>query len=201
MPSVQQSPLYRAITDDKHFLQSSFQHGTSTSSNTPPHILFDCDGLILDTEPIYSLAAISSLRHFTRSSAIPADQLFPESLKLKVMGGTESQVSQQMADHLNALLSNHNQLISADDWSAHTTPLETHHFSLGCPLMPGIVDLVALVKSKGFKAAVATSSARESFLLKSGPHSALFAAFDAITCGDDPDYRVTQPQTILIARK
>ena len=54
--------------------------------------------------------------------------------------------------------------------------------------MPGIVDLVSLVKSKGFKAAVATSSARETFLLKSGPHSALFAAFDAITCGDDPDY-------------
>lgn len=190
MPSVQQSPLYRAITDDKHFLHSSFRHDTST--NTPPHILFDCDGLILDTEPIYSLAAISSLRHFTRSSAIPADQLFPESLKLKVMGGTKSQVSQQMADHLNTLLSNHNNqqqpLISADDWATHTTPLETHHFSLGCPLMPGIVDLVSLVKSKGFKAAVATSSARESFLLKSGPHSALFAAFDAITCGDDPEY-------------
>ena len=121
--------------------------------------------------------------------------MFPDSLKLKVMGGTKSQVSKQMADHLNnnLLLPRDLPLVSPEEWAAHTTPLESYHFSLGCPLMPGIIELVSIVKERGLLAAVATSSARNTFDLKSRQHSHLFSMFDSITCGDDPDYAVDIP--------
>lgn len=185
MPSVKlQLPPYRQLHANPDFLQSAF------TSNPRQHLLFDCDGLILDTEPIYSHVALLTLRHFLGDSHIIDEaSLFPLELKMKVMGGTKSLVSTQMAHYLNSLLPPNSNPVTPSQWADHTTPLESHFFSLGCPLMPGIAELVALVKDKGLPAAVATSSARSTFLLKSSPHyDQVFSRFDTIVCGDDPDY-------------
>ena len=177
--------VYKAIQNDPHHLSSLL-----TTTNSDYHVLFDCDGLILDTEPIYSTVAIASIRHFlllhNKTQHDDDDHsLFPRSVKFKVMGGTSDQVSQNMANYLSVT---HGIPVTAADWSSVTAPIEYHHFSLGCPLMPFISETINLFKAKGWPIALATSSARHTFLLKSQPHSDLFANFPVITCGDDLDY-------------
>jgi pseudouridine 5'-phosphatase len=176
-----------------HFIQNDPKHLSSIlSPSTSPHyhVLFDCDGLILDTEPIYSAVAVTSIRHLLRQHNKPIQNekdniLFPLNVKFKVMGGTSDQVSQKMANYIS---STHNIPVTADEWSSLTAPLESHHFSLGCPLMPFIPETINLFKQKGWPIALATSSARHTFLIKSKPHADLFSNFHVITCGDDPDY-------------
>ena len=179
--------LYTALQNDPKHLASLLCSETD-GSTAHPHILFDCDGLILDTEPIYSHVALSSIKHLLslhNKEATDSTDLFPLSIKLKVMGGSKEQVSHNMATYLSSV---QNIPITADEWSAITTPLESHHFSLGCPLMPFIHETVNLFIQRRWPIAVATSSSRSTFLLKSQPHSDLFSNFHAITCGDDPDY-------------
>lgn len=200
MPTIQQqNNSYRKLHSTPDFLPSVL----ASSFSSAPHLLFDCDGLLLDTEPIYSHVALLALRHFLNGCAAEDELLFPGELKMRVMGGTKSLVSQQMVGHLNSLLPAHRRPVSPEEWAEHTTPLESLHFALGCPLMPGAAELVALVRAKGLALAVATSSARETFLLKSRPHcEQVFRLFDTIVCGDDPDYSVvdvdcSQPRPIV----
>ena len=178
LPTCTCTCTYTRLRNNPRFLHSSLA--------ASPHFLFDCDGLILDTEPVYSRVALLALQTFLAGTLT-----FPRDLKLKVMGASKDQVSALMAQYLNSVLSADSKPVSPAEWAARTAPLEAHHFALGCPLMPGIVDLVPLVKAKGLLAAVATSSDRRTFYLKSGPHSELVAHLDSITCGDDPDYSLS----------
>lgn len=175
----------------------------STLLSSHYHVLFDCDGLILDTEPIYSAVALSAIRHLLRQHNKPPhdhnvydDQLFPKSVKFKVMGGTSDQVSHKMAQYL---ATTHDIPVTASDWSSLVAPLESHHFALGCPLMPFIRETVDLFKQKGWPMAVATSSARQTFFIKSQAHTDLFANFPVITCGDDPDYSIEIDEGACVA--
>lgn len=177
--------IYAAIQNDPGHLKKVL-----ASSNTQ-HVLFDCDGLILDTEPIYSRVALHAIRHLLKlhnRECIDEESLFPLSVKLKVMGGSKEQVAHNMAHYLSTA---HSIPVTPSDWSTLTSPLESHLFSLGCPLMPFIHETVDFFTQIGWPIAVATSSDRDTFTIKSQAHASLFANFPVITCGDDPDYSTT----------
>lgn len=183
--------MYRKIQSDPQFLLEIF-----STPNTPSHILFDCDGLILDTEPIYTQVALQTIRTLLsdHSKDFTDHRLFPLSVKQKVMGGDKFQVARFMSQHLNNTF---NLQITPEDWIRHTEPLETALFALGCKLMPAVSDLVRLFIENEYPVAVATSSSRQSFTVKSKLHAKLFSSFPVITCGDDLDYSSENENQIM----
>ncbi|VEN41383.1 unnamed protein product [Callosobruchus maculatus] len=62
-------------------------------------------------------------------------------------------------------------------------------------LLPGAEKLINHLKYIRIPMAVATSSHRESYELKAGPHRELFKAFSHVVCGgDDPEVRHGKPR-------
>ena len=110
--------------------------------------------------------------------------LFPRRVKVKLMGGTRDQVSNHMAQYISETFSIS---VTSLQWSSLVIPLESAYFARGCPLMPAVHQLVQVIKDKGALVAVATSSSRDTFEIKSLPHQEFFSSFDVITCGDDHD--------------
>ena len=162
-----------------------FQYYTSLADFPDPLLeqhetfLFDCDGLILDTEPLYTAAAcqlIAELGEGLQLSSLPC------SLKLSIMGRTRLAVAQRLTDWLQAAHGIH---CPAPEWSTRVLPLEEALFARGCPLLPGAAELIRSL-SQEKRLALATSSHRHSFLIKSQPHSAtVFSHFHSIVCGDE----------------
>lgn len=164
-----------------------FQYYTSLADFPDPLLeqhetfLFDCDGLILDTEPLYTAAAcqlIAELGEGLQLSSLPC------SLKLSIMGRTRLAVAQRLTDWLQAAHGIH---CPASEWSTRVLPLEEALFARGCPLLPGAAELILILSlSQEKRLALATSSHRHSFLIKSQPHSAtVFSHFHSIVCGDE----------------
>ncbi|KAF9572498.1 glutathione synthase, partial [Lunasporangiospora selenospora] len=62
-----------------------------------------------------------------------------------------------------------------------------------CVPLPGVMRLVKHLKEKNIPIAVATSSYRKNFNLKSMNNQPLFTLFDVIVCGDDPAIKNGKP--------
>lgn len=169
-------------------------HFTSTS---PHHFLFDCDGLMLDTEPVYSRVGLSVIQELLLSACDCDHQLidnFPPELKIRIMGCTRFEVAKRVAEFMAAEFG---VAIEADRWVQLTVPREEEAFACGeFGLMPGVGELVGLLAGQlKWPLAVATSSTRAQFTAKtSHPHIApLFTPFTCITCGDDADSTTGSP--------
>ncbi|CAG8518864.1 12992_t:CDS:2 [Cetraspora pellucida] len=69
--------------------------------------------------------------------------------------------------------------------------------------MPGVMRLIKHLKAHNIPMAVATSSYRNSFEIKTTNNQELFSMFDSITCGDDPDVKCGKPapDIFLVASK
>lgn len=145
--------------------------------------LFDCDGLLLDTEPLYTRAACT-LIHRLGGELLPA---LPPTLKLSVMGRTRLSVAEKMTAWLQA---EHGIHCSPADWSSQVEAFEHEEFRRGCQLLPGARELVQWLRGQG-KIALATSSQRSAFEIKTRPHrQVLFDHFPVIVCGDDLEGKI-----------
>ncbi len=155
-----------------------FTHGHPLQEHSV--FLFDCDGLLLDTEPLYTTAACQLIKELSgmQLSGLPA------TLKRAIMGQTRPFVAEKMTSWL---LSDHQINCDAHDWSTRVLPIEESVFAAGCALLPGAQEIVKLLSNQpGNKLALATSSHRRSFTVKSGPyHDIFFSRFSAIICGDE----------------
>ena len=61
-----------------------------------------------------------------------------------------------------------------------------------CTCVPGAQALVASLRTRGLRLALATSSERTLYQLKVGKHG-WFSAFEAVVCGDDPRLMRAKP--------
>ncbi|CAG8468403.1 46349_t:CDS:2 [Gigaspora margarita] len=70
-------------------------------------------------------------------------------------------------------------------------------------LMPGVMRLVKHLKAHNIPIAVATSSLRNSFEIKSTNLREFFSMFDGIVCGNDPEVKCGKPapDIFLVASK
>lgn len=139
-------------------------------------MLFDLDGVLLDTEPLYTEA--------TQAVVGPLGKRFDWALKRELIGTSERSAAQMVIDRLELPL-------DVDEYLARRQPILDRLFAR-CPVMPGMPALVAELRSRGVALAVATSSVRDLYVVKSGCHD-WFASFDAIVCGDDPRVRSVKP--------
>jgi pseudouridine-5'-monophosphatase len=146
------------------------------STAPPPRIraaLFDMDGLLIDSEDLYSEVTNTILRRYGRPD-------LPWSIKAQLQGRPGPQAGQIF--HEWAQLP-----IGQEQFMAEQKELQTKLFPSTQPL-PGVMDLLAGLKKRGVHMALATSSNANNFRIKSAHLGDLFQNFELEhqVLGDDP---------------
>jgi pseudouridine-5'-monophosphatase len=142
----------------------------------PRCAIFDLDGVLLDTEPLYTEATAhvaarfgkvydwSVKRHCIGRGTMEAARIIIEALELPLPAGT-------MVEERDRVLI---------DLLARSTA------------MPGAEAFTRGLAARGVPLAIATSTEAPLYAIKSAPHRAWLALFGATVCGDDP--RVSRPK-------
>jgi pseudouridine-5'-monophosphatase len=148
--------------------------------------IFDLDGVLLDTEPLYSRATeVILARH---------GKTYSSELKRFVMGRSPIDAARWVVGQLNLPMSPEAYVLER--------VLVLKELLLDCPAVPGAAQLVRALHVRGLRLAVATSSEQQLFEVKTKKHP-WFGCFQCTICGDDP--RLSQlkpaPDIFLLAAR
>jgi pseudouridine 5'-phosphatase len=141
------------------------------------HIIYDNDGLLLDTEPFYTRAhEIVAARY---------GKVFDWTVKSKMIG-------LRAEDSASVLLSSLQLPMTVPEYLEARKHLLAEMFPQAEPL-PGAVRLTTHLHRAGVPQAVATSSDRFNFDLKITKHQEWFRIFECVVTGDDPEIKRGKP--------
>ncbi|MGI9311176.1 MAG: HAD-IA family hydrolase [bacterium] len=143
---------------------------THAATDAATHALFDVDGLLLDTERIYT--------EITQRIVGRYGKTFEWSVKGNMIGRPSLDAARYLVEALALPL-------RAEDYLAERDALLRAAFP-ACDALPGAEALVRHLHRNGVPMAVATSSARDLYDLKVSRHRGWFDLFDAVVTGDDP---------------
>ncbi|KAJ1786732.1 Pseudouridine-5'-phosphatase [Coemansia sp. RSA 2167] len=139
--------------------------------------IFDMDGLLLDTETIYS--------QVTNKILEPYNKTFPIETKLKMMG-------RDVRTATEILLADLDLPLTFDEYDNQATELKQIYFGMAM-MMPGAERLIRHLNVHSIPIALATSSSKQMFEIKTAAHKDIFGLFGSITCGDDPEVENSKP--------
>jgi pseudouridine 5'-phosphatase len=146
-------------------------------TRTITHIIFDLDGLLLNTESIHeAVNQIIAQRY---------GKVYSPAVKAQVVGKRALESSQAFADALELPL-------TAEACRDARYELLWERYS-DAQLMPGARRLTEHFKQVGLPMAIATSSHRQNFELKTVHHQDWLGLFDLIVRGDDPELKAGKP--------
>ncbi|KAJ2405111.1 Pseudouridine-5'-phosphatase, partial [Coemansia sp. RSA 2530] len=129
-----------------------------------PHIkacIFDMDGLLLDTETIYS--------EVTNKILEPFGKTFPIETKIKMMG-------RDVRTATDILLSDLQLPMTFDEYNSQANELKQTYFRRS-ELMPSVEKLLRHLAEHSIPIAVATSSSKAMFDVKTERHGSVFDLF------------------------
>ncbi|KAJ8030441.1 Pseudouridine-5'-phosphatase [Holothuria leucospilota] len=142
------------------------------------HIIFDMDGLLLNTETIYEEVYRSLVEKYGKP--------YPFELKVKCMGRKASEAAQVIIDDLDLP-------ISVQEWLDVSQTAVRAKFP-EAKLLPGVEKLVRHLHKHNIPIAVATGSSSTNYKVKTTHHKELFSLFHHILCsGDDPEVKRGKP--------
>jgi len=140
------------------------------------YAIFDLDGVLLDTEPLYTRA--------TQQIVAPFGKIFDWSIKVDIIGRDARDGALHVVEALGLP-------ISPREYLARREPLLRELFHQAEP-RPGARELVEALNARCVPMAVATSSEAELCAIKVARH-AWFGSFRAVVCGDDPRIEALKP--------
>lgn len=141
------------------------------------HAIFDVDGLLLDTEPFYTQAH--------EIIAAQYGKVFDWTVKSKMIG-------LRAEDSAKVLLGTLGLPLSVQEYLEQRKHILEKLFPQAEP-MPGAVQLTRHLRRAGIPMAVATSSDRYYFDLKTTKHREWFTIFECMIMGDDPEIKSGKP--------
>jgi pseudouridine-5'-monophosphatase len=139
-------------------------------------VLFDLDGVLLDTERLYTQATQSVVGRFGKT--------FGWDTKRLAMGRDAHVSAKIILDRLEVPL-------TTDEFLTERNALLAELVA-ECRAMEGAEAFVRQLRSEGIRMAVATSSDRDFYQLKVRSHG-WFDLFDAVVCGNDPRVKAKKP--------
>ncbi|WP_213875392.1 HAD-IA family hydrolase [Pseudomonas sp. dw_358] len=149
----------------------------ATAKGPVKAVIFDMDGLLLDTEGIYT--------EVTQMIAERYGRTFDWSIKQNTIGLGAGDLSTYIVKALDLP-------ITPEEFMAFRAPLMAERFPHAMA-MAGAEALVRHLKAKGIPIAVGTSSSRHYFAQKTTLHQEWFSLFDTIVTADDPEVKAAKP--------
>jgi pseudouridine 5'-phosphatase len=149
---------------------------TMSGSAAPCAVIFDLDGVLLDTERLYTEATSRVVARFGKT--------YPFELKVKMMGRSAVESARLLLGQLQIPL-------SVDAYLEERAQILKPLFAQSKP-MPGAESVVRWLHTQKIPMAVATSSSRSLFRVKTAHHD-WFELFTIVVCGDDPRLKRPKP--------
>ena len=152
-------------------------NGLPDSPHQVTHVIYDMDGLLLDTEPFYTEVTQAIVGRYGHT--------FEWSLKSRMMGKKAADSARILVDALHLPITPEDYLRERESMLLALFPK--------AQAMPGARRLTMHLAGHGIPQAVATSSHRRDFELKITQHREWFACFQHIVVGDDPAVKRGKP--------
>ncbi|KAK7839330.1 (DL)-glycerol-3-phosphatase 2 [Quercus suber] len=143
------------------------------------HVIFDMDGLLLDTEKYYTEVQEIILARYNKP--------FDWSLKAKMMGMKAIEAARVFVEETGISDS-----LTAEDFLVEREAMLQNLFP-NSELMPGASRLIKHLHAKGIPICLATGSHRRHFELKTQRHGELFSLMHHVVLGDDPEVKQGKP--------
>ncbi len=141
------------------------------------HVIFDMDGVLLDTERFYTAVTQTIVGRWGK--------VFDWSVKGHMIGRPAGDSARYLVETLELP-------ITPDEYLREREAMLERLFP-EADAMPGARALTAALAARGVPQAVATSSNRRLFALKTTRHREWFQMFGAVVLGDDPRLRRGKP--------
>jgi len=140
-------------------------------------VLFDMDGLLLDTENLYTQGTQQILSQHNKT--------YSWEFKTKLMGKRTDEVARMIIEHYQLPL-------TPEEWITKSRDIYNDLFpTVKC--LPGVTKLVHHLAKHKIPISVASSSSSSAFKLKTENHSGLFSLFDNIVLGDNQLVKNAKP--------
>jgi pseudouridine-5'-monophosphatase len=147
-------------------------------------LLFDLDGVLLDTEPFYTEVTSEIVAEFGKT--------FDWSIKQHMIGRPAIEAARYLVETLQLP-------ITPEDYLERRVPMLEERF-LRSSAKPGAERFVRKAAAAGLPLGIATSSERRQFEMKSTLHRDWFELFDCVVTGDDPRVAKGKPAPDIYLR-